>query len=189
MSSTGLSKQAFAVANVTVGLATKVIGLVGFEPTASWSRTRRSTKLSHSPSYRRGRLRISPLHPVVHHFVKAFGERSGQRIPECGERGTMPGGSGQSCPLRNLSEATYGIPLNGTLTASKLEPFVLRFRYIGVRDIERNPEASILTNPPRFRCFGAAWLGTNMPEFGLALRSFAFSRVNCSRIYSSAGPP
>jgi hypothetical protein len=25
------------------------IGLVGFEPTASWSRTRRSTKLSHSP--------------------------------------------------------------------------------------------------------------------------------------------
>ncbi len=27
----------------------KFIGLVGFEPTASWSRTRRSTKLSHSP--------------------------------------------------------------------------------------------------------------------------------------------
>ena len=27
-----------------------VIGLVGFEPTASWSRTRRSTKLSHSPN-------------------------------------------------------------------------------------------------------------------------------------------
>src|SRR5713101_4074705 len=27
----------------------KIIGLVGFEPTASWSRTRRSTKLSHSP--------------------------------------------------------------------------------------------------------------------------------------------
>ena len=26
-----------------------LIGLVGFEPTASWSRTRRSTKLSHSP--------------------------------------------------------------------------------------------------------------------------------------------
>ena len=26
------------------------IGLVGFEPTASWSRTRRSTKLSHSPN-------------------------------------------------------------------------------------------------------------------------------------------
>src|SRR5437667_155713 len=25
------------------------IGLVGFEPTASWTRTRRSTKLSHSP--------------------------------------------------------------------------------------------------------------------------------------------
>ena len=25
------------------------VGLVGFEPTASWSRTRRSTKLSHSP--------------------------------------------------------------------------------------------------------------------------------------------
>ena len=29
---------------------TKIIGLVGFEPTASWSRTRRSTKLSHSPN-------------------------------------------------------------------------------------------------------------------------------------------
>src|SRR5512142_278284 len=29
--------------------ATVEIGLVGFEPTASWSRTRRSTKLSHSP--------------------------------------------------------------------------------------------------------------------------------------------
>jgi hypothetical protein len=28
----------------------KIIGLVGFEPTASWSRTRRSTKLSHSPN-------------------------------------------------------------------------------------------------------------------------------------------
>ena len=27
------------------------IGLVGFEPTASWSRTRRSTKLSHSPKW------------------------------------------------------------------------------------------------------------------------------------------
>ncbi len=27
------------------------IGLVGFEPTASWSRTRRSTKLSHSPNF------------------------------------------------------------------------------------------------------------------------------------------
>ncbi len=28
----------------------EIIGLVGFEPTASWSRTRRSTKLSHSPN-------------------------------------------------------------------------------------------------------------------------------------------
>jgi hypothetical protein len=28
-----------------------IIGLVGFEPTASWSRTRRSTKLSHSPKW------------------------------------------------------------------------------------------------------------------------------------------
>ena len=27
------------------------VGLVGFEPTASWSRTRRSTKLSHSPNF------------------------------------------------------------------------------------------------------------------------------------------
>src|SRR5206468_3820971 len=27
------------------------VGLVGFEPTASWSRTRRSTKLSHSPKW------------------------------------------------------------------------------------------------------------------------------------------
>ena len=29
----------------------RLIGLVGFEPTASSSRTRRSTKLSHSPRY------------------------------------------------------------------------------------------------------------------------------------------
>ncbi len=29
------------------------VGLVGFEPTASWSRTRRSTKLSHSPKSNR----------------------------------------------------------------------------------------------------------------------------------------
>ena len=38
-------------ANVAFGIAaqTVFIGLVGFEPTASWSRTRRSTKLSHSP--------------------------------------------------------------------------------------------------------------------------------------------
>src|SRR5260370_17071146 len=32
-------------------LRTKIIGLVGFEPTASWSRTRRSTKLSYRPNY------------------------------------------------------------------------------------------------------------------------------------------
>ena len=31
------------------------IGLVGFEPTASWSRTRRSTKLSHSPKFRQNK--------------------------------------------------------------------------------------------------------------------------------------
>jgi hypothetical protein len=38
----------FASQNVNVKHQLK-IGLVGFEPTASWSRTRRSTKLSHSP--------------------------------------------------------------------------------------------------------------------------------------------
>src|SRR5215472_7542865 len=32
-------------------IANFFIGLVGFEPTASWSRTRRSTKLSHSPKW------------------------------------------------------------------------------------------------------------------------------------------
>ena len=32
------------------------IGLVGFEPTASASRTQRSTKLSHSPIYRHSRV-------------------------------------------------------------------------------------------------------------------------------------
>src|SRR5207249_7743000 len=39
------------------------IGLVGFEPTASWSRTRRSTKLSHSPNWivRRARLLTSRI--------------------------------------------------------------------------------------------------------------------------------
>ena len=36
---------------------------------------------------------------------------------------------------------------------------------IGVRDIERNPEASILTNLPSFRYFGVARLGTNMAAF------------------------
>ena len=28
-----------------------VIGVTGFEPAASWSQTRRSTKLSHTPQY------------------------------------------------------------------------------------------------------------------------------------------
>src|SRR5207248_11015174 len=37
------NKTLFAICNL--------IGLVGFEPTASWSRTRRSTKLSHSPKW------------------------------------------------------------------------------------------------------------------------------------------
>jgi hypothetical protein len=39
------------------------IGLVGFEPTASWSRTRRSTKLSHSPNS------FSELTPSAHYLV------------------------------------------------------------------------------------------------------------------------
>jgi hypothetical protein len=34
----------------------KVVGLVGFEPTASASRTQRSTKLSHSPNLRTYRM-------------------------------------------------------------------------------------------------------------------------------------
>ena len=42
-----------------VGKSTE-IGLVGFEPTASWSRTRRSTKLSHSP-----KLPICPSDEVL----------------------------------------------------------------------------------------------------------------------------
>ena len=41
-------------------LQSEGIGLVGFEPTASWSRTRRSTKLSHSPFYR-----ICPANAVL----------------------------------------------------------------------------------------------------------------------------
>src|SRR2546423_5354280 len=39
-----------ALASSTIFLQDS-IGLVGFEPTASWSRTRRSTKLSHSPKW------------------------------------------------------------------------------------------------------------------------------------------
>lgn len=38
-----------AAQHVDVEHAEKVVGLVGFEPTASASRTQRSTKLSHSP--------------------------------------------------------------------------------------------------------------------------------------------
>jgi hypothetical protein len=60
---------------------------------------------------------------------------------------------------------------------------------VGVRDIERIPEASILTNHPPFRYSPLAATGSDTPEFGLALQfwqSFvAFLRVNGSRIYSS----
>ena len=61
------------------GFHTFAIGLVGFEPTASWSRTRRSTKLSHSPknfrkSENRSRLRIiSRIY-----IVKASATRAGE---------------------------------------------------------------------------------------------------------------
>src|SRR5438067_13726115 len=63
------------------------IGLVGFEPTASWSRTRRSTKLSHSPknlrmSEHRSRLRIISRIYVV----KASATRAGEE----GERSSRP---------------------------------------------------------------------------------------------------
>ena len=47
-----------------VAADTKIIGLVGFEPTASWSRTRRSTKLSHSPN----QIAIGELHHYFAHF-------------------------------------------------------------------------------------------------------------------------
>src|SRR5436190_14657983 len=50
-SSSGLeTAQYVAIEHST--MMSRFIGLVGFEPTASWSRTRRSTKLSHSPFYR-----------------------------------------------------------------------------------------------------------------------------------------
>jgi hypothetical protein len=45
------------------------IGLVGFEPTTSWSRTRRSTKLSHSPLYLyKTALQKYRNFPLVHRF-------------------------------------------------------------------------------------------------------------------------
>jgi|SRR6266566_3691669 len=61
---------------------------------------------------------------------------------------------------------------------------------ISVRDIERIPEASILTNRPPY-CYASCLAVTerSMPESSIGLRSwqalFGILRVNCSRIYSS----
>src|SRR6266852_2591187 len=49
--------------------ATKIIGLVGFEPTASWSRTRRSTKLSHSPNCSSDLARQGGARPYFAYFA------------------------------------------------------------------------------------------------------------------------
>ena len=39
-----------------------MVGVRGFEPPASWSRTKRSTELSHTPLYAAFRLRFSLPH-------------------------------------------------------------------------------------------------------------------------------
>jgi hypothetical protein len=53
----------------------KKIGLVGFEPTASASRTQRSTKLSHSPHFRTAHPPGNPpeaaQRPYFAHFADA----------------------------------------------------------------------------------------------------------------------
>jgi hypothetical protein len=55
------------------------IGLVGFEPTASWSRTRRSTKLSHSP-----KLIINPAHqPGARPYFACFATSGKQFTLRC----------------------------------------------------------------------------------------------------------
>src|SRR5215471_594151 len=61
---------AFRLGRKRSTIALVEIGLVGFEPTASWSRTRRSTKLSHSPKLSQRALyfayfarHIKPVHP------------------------------------------------------------------------------------------------------------------------------
>ncbi len=59
-----------------------------------------------------------------------------------------------------------------------------------MRDIERIPEASILTNRPPY-CYASCLAVTerSMPESSIGLRSwqslFGILRLNCSRIYSS----
>jgi hypothetical protein len=57
---------------------------VGFEPTASWSRTRRSTKLSHSPELtvnpareRGARVLISP---VLGHLARSYRQATLDKI-------------------------------------------------------------------------------------------------------------
>jgi hypothetical protein len=54
-----------------------LIGLVGFEPTASWSRTRRSTKLSHSPNWI-SRSKIPAAAPVTSRTLRQIARKSSQ---------------------------------------------------------------------------------------------------------------
>jgi hypothetical protein len=66
----------------------KKIGLVGFEPTASSSRTRRSTKLSHSPSIGVERS-VTPNGRNVHAILHGT-SNSRRRIAQCSSE-ILPG--------------------------------------------------------------------------------------------------
>jgi hypothetical protein len=68
------------------------IGLVGFEPTASWSRTRRSTKLSHSPKIN---SLPDPGAPLYFVYFNSNRKDRAQRVR----------------PVRGSSQSTAGTPL------------------------------------------------------------------------------
>ena len=51
----------------------KKIGAIGFEPTASWSRTRRATRLRHAPNESTIYPAIEPSTTEINHFFLGAG--------------------------------------------------------------------------------------------------------------------
>src|SRR5438309_189149 len=87
---------AFRIAESCGG--TKIIGLVGFEPTASWSRTRRSTKLSHSPFYLgKSTLARHPKFSACPPFLSTVYIRPCENVPRY--NGSLPKSRRVSLPL------------------------------------------------------------------------------------------
>src|SRR5687768_5204403 len=79
--------------------APAAVGLTGFEPAASSSRTRRATKLRHSP----------PPGPTIRSGQRGRAYRSGEELPKS-PRGVGPRGSGGRAPP---GERQVGDPAGG----------------------------------------------------------------------------